>query len=89
MVSFLLLKLMTKQQYSIPKSAQNVHESQTRKGWYFLARPLLLCVLYGSQKQRVLPVPLAVARHGFHFLGRDDHWDLMSSFHTSLGEHTD
>lgn len=89
MVSFLLLKLMTKQQYSIPKSAQNAHQSQTRKGGYFFARLMLLCVLYGSQKQRVSPIPLDAARHGFHLLGQDDLWDLMSSLHTSLGEPTD
>lgn len=89
MVSFLLLKLMIKQQYSIPKSAQNAHQSQTRKGGYIFGRLMLLSVMYGSQKQRVSPVPLAAAHHGLHLLGRDDLWDLMSSLHTTLGEPTD
>lgn len=89
MVSFLFLKLMMKQQYSIPKSAPNAHQSQTRKGGYFFACLMLLCVLYGSQKQRVSPIPLAAACCSFHLLGQDDLWDLMSSLHTSLGEPMD
>lgn len=69
--SFILLKCMMKEQYTIPERVKSVHQSQTREGWCVFGRLLLLCVLYGSQKQRVPSVPRAIACHGFHLLDRD------------------